>query len=355
MQLNKFQDFFSIFTPKCIGIDISDYSIESVELKNEGGKIILKNQLRMQVQPGIFESGKILNEEKMVETLKELREKLRKEGITNRNAIASLPESKVLIKVIHTPKVLKEKQERENIYNRLGEVFPYDPDEIYWDYQKISENKDVTEVLVAAVENSIVDNFIRVFKKAGFNLLALDTESLSIARTLASDIKDGMANLIIDSGARATNLIVVDKNGVRVTGSINIAGNAFSKDLMDNLGVTLKDADEIKEKIGLDKAKNEGKILIKSWEEVVKETSRLIQYFETKYEKKVTKIILCGGSALLPKLPEFLKEQFNIPAELATLNLPIKDKRINIFMINAVGLAMRGISKNPKVGINLLF
>lgn len=351
---SKFKESFGWLTPKCIGVDVSDFSIEVAQLKKKGKTYVLKKKARIPVPNGVFEAGKIIDQEKMVEILKKLKEVLRKRGIKNKNVIASLPEPKVLLKTIHLPKNLRDKEKTEKIESRLAELFPYDPEELYWDYEVVKEGSDSDKAIVVAVEGEVSRDYKDVFMRAGFRPQVLDTESLSIARALSERLDKEQACLVVDSGARTTNLNIFDINGVQVTGLVNIAGNDFTSSISQILKITTKEAEKLKRRAGVNARKKTGQILIKSWSQIIDEIKRIISYYEEKHNDKVVKIILCGGSSLLPGLPDFLHKKIGLKVEYAAMNIPVQDKMITMFMINAIGLAMRGVSKNPKKGINLL-
>lgn len=352
---NKFKESFGWLTPKCIGIDVSDFSIEAVEIKKKNKSYIIKNKARIPVPAGIFEAGTIIDQAKMIEVLKKLKEVLRKRGIKNKNVIVSLPEPKVLLKIIHIPKNLKDKEKIEKIESRLVELFPYESDELCWDYEIVKQGTENDKAIIVAVENNISKDLKNVFLKAGFKPRVLDAESLSIARTLGINLNEGQACLVVDCGARTTNLNIIDSDGAQVTGLVNLAGNDFTNKIVNSMKITNKEAEKLKRSTGLNSRKKAGQIIIKAMSEILNEINRMINYYEEKHNNKVVKILLCGGSCLLPGLPEFINKKTGLNTEYATLNIPVQDKKITIFMINAVGLAIRGASKNPKKGINLLF
>jgi len=94
----------SFFTLKhSFGLDISDYSVEILELSNKN-KVIAFN--RIILEPGIIKNGLILEKKLLVEKLKKL---IAKTHLSTNQVVLCLPESKVFIHIFKIPKGLKGK------------------------------------------------------------------------------------------------------------------------------------------------------------------------------------------------------------------------------------------------------
>jgi Tfp pilus assembly PilM family ATPase len=158
---------------------------------------------------------------------------------------------------------------------------------------------------------------------------------------------------------------------LRLSSSINIAGDKFSQALMEKLDVPFREAEELKKEVGLDPTKMEGKIFLilqKDIRVIISEIQKIGQYFEEKTGKSLEKIILAGGSATLPRFPEYLSENLQKPVLIGDpwkkINIDILKRKENFekaMEINpilygpAIGSSLRGLVKDPKkADINLL-
>jgi type IV pilus assembly protein PilM len=85
--------------------------------------------------------------------------------------------------------------------------------------------------------------------------------------------------------------------------------------------------------------------------DLANELRRSIEYYSTRYSQMPQRVLLCGGTAKMPNLAEFLSEQLGIPVEVAN---PIKNLKIKVTNISdrylseiapvfpvAIGLAIR--------------
>lgn len=306
------------------GLDVSDRSIEVLQL-NQRKKI--KAFGRVLLEKGIIENGNIINEEKLALKIREVVKKSKARG---RKVVFSLPESKVFIHFF---------EDREDVSGQAKKIIPLDLNEVYF---------NIKGGLYVAVPKKIIDSYIAVLERAGLDPLAAETESVSLARTL--DAKDC---LIADIGARTTNISIFDKNGnLRLSTAINKAGNHFSGALAKTLDVSLKEAEELKKKCGLDQSKKNGRVLFilqKEFQVIVGEIKKAIDF----YGEDVRCIILAGGSAKMPKIADYFFSNLNINTVIAESSVAKQLKEKSALFNVAVGLALRETS-SKSFKINLM-
>lgn len=354
---------FILHTSKPFGLDISDYSIEMVSLGDsiENPKLLAIG--RKVLIPGIIKGGKILDKENLIKILKNLISNPQFGEIKTQKIIFSLPESKSFIHTFELPKDLKKSEISEFVKSQANQTFPFPLNELYFDFQ-IKGN----QVLLAAAPKEIVNGYLEIFKICQLQPMALENESTSWGRALIEGEEKPI--LIVDIGAKTTNLALFDTNELKLSFSVEIAGNKFTEVISEKLEILFREAEDIKKKFGLNPEMEGGKIFLilqKEILEIVKEIRRIENYFKQKTGKEIEKIILTGGSALLPYLPEYLSENLEKKVSIgdpwAKINIDIfkEGKSLkeileidSILYSTAIGLALRGLEKNPRAGINLI-
>jgi type IV pilus assembly protein PilM len=349
---------------KPFGLDISDYSIEIVSL---GGSIEKPSLLAMAgatLGPGVVEDSQILNKEKLKDALENLMKNPDFGRIKTKKLIFSIPESKTFVHIFKLPQGLNKQKEREFINSQAEKVFPYSLKELCLDF-RISEK----EVFLAAVPQNIINGFLEVFKSCQLQPLALDIESASLATALID--KRDVPVLIVDIGTRTSDFSVFNEKGLRISISFEVAGNSFTQVLSEKLKISFQEAEILKREIGLNPGPKQGKVFLilqKEIQAIIQQIREIGGYFWQKEGRKIEKIILAGGSAMLPHLPEYLSD--NLEKEVTVgdpwqkINIDILKKKeyfkkalqINpVLYSTVVGSALRGLAKNPqKAGINLL-
>lgn len=359
----------NFFQKESLGLDISDHSIEIVLLRGSIQDPKLLAMSRQILEPGIVENGKVVNKEGLKKALKSLISNPKFGKVKTKKFIFSLPESRSFIHVFEIPQGLKKEKEKEEINSRLFQTFLYPPEDLYFDFQIQDIKKDKKEILLVGASRIIVEDYLEVFKSCQFQPKILETESESMGRALISEEKGSV--LIADIGARTTNFSVFNNRKLRASITVNIAGNEFTKAIAENLRVSFKEAESLKREIGLNPRQKEGKIFLilqKEIQGIITEIKRIKEYLKGKGEDTVKKIILAGGSAIIPYLSEYLAE--NLSREVivgdpwAGINIDILKKEeyfkealkvTPILYSTVIGSALRGLAKDSKKeGINLL-
>ncbi|OHA51229.1 MAG: hypothetical protein A3A80_03985 [Candidatus Terrybacteria bacterium RIFCSPLOWO2_01_FULL_44_24] len=166
-------------------------------------------------------------------------------------------------------------------------------------------------VLLVAVPREVVDKYVRVAKLAGVELRGLEVETFSMVRALLRDNED--TNLLLDIGARSTNITIVDGGAIRMSHNLDISGNEFTRALAHSLGVNMKRAEEHKITSGILQKGGElesSRALIPLIDAIMQDAEKIMNIYYRKYGHKVVRIMLGGGSTNLPGLVEYLSSRF---------------------------------------------
>ncbi|MDO8499376.1 MAG: type IV pilus assembly protein PilM [bacterium] len=239
----------------------------------------------------------------------------------SKTAVVSLPVSAVFHALVTLPEMKKE-DFNTSLRAEIKKLLPRPLEEMALDYQivKSTNPEDKNQrVLVNAVPGELVQFYSKVFHQAGLTLDALEPESSALTRSLVG--KDNAVTMLIDIGAERTNFFIID-NAVPVTNhSIEIGGNKINAILQAKLGVKDADAEQIKldlsiNNIGSMEAKN---AFIKMLMPVIDPIEKEIEYSFGLYirqsgneNRRPEKIVLTGGSALLPGIADYLSNKFQI-------------------------------------------
>lgn len=357
---------FNFFSKSSIGIDISDRSIEAVSLGGRAESPRLLAMGRAILEPGVLENGRIMDKEKLKNSLLGLIKKPNFGSIRTKKIVFSVPEPKIFIHILKMPEDLKEQDKIEFIRFQASQTFPYLLKDLYFDF-KISG----TEVLISAASKAIVNDFLEVFKSCGLQTLAVGIESENLARSLIFNQNAGDPVVIADVGTKTTGFSIFDKGELKISISIEVAGDKFTQSISEKMGVSPKDAESLKKEIGLNPEPKQGKVFLilqNEIQEIIQEIKKIRLYFKEAEGREIRKIILAGGSSTLPYFAEYLNDNLEIPVVIGDpwvrINIDILKRKeylkealgINpIFYAAAIGSALKGLTNNPeKDGINLI-
>ena len=349
-----------------LGIDVSDRSLEVIQLKRSFGKPLVMSYGRQKIGGGIVEDGRILKPAALTEALQRLLRQSRPEPIKERLCVLSLPESQVFSHVFSLPSVLSDEQVRRAILLEAEQFIPIPLRECYYDFYTLGKFGDLQEVCFVATRRGVVHQYLETFRSAGLLPVVFEPESSSLVRALVRrGFGDrGSAVVMLDIGARTTNAHLIRQG--QVIGSLTIprAGSHFTAAVAAALKLDSAAAETKKCSDGVDEHRGSGEVfsaMVPVLEPIVNEIRRYIAYAGNHRKLTVRQIVLTGGSVLLPGMPEYLSLQLGCPAAVGNPLSRLRFGRVALpagqtaLYANVIGLALRGMSKDPvSGGLNLL-
>ncbi len=364
--------------PEAFGLDISDLSLKIVKLGKKGKFFNLTSFGEEKIKPGIIKGGEIKDEKALAKIIQQALVKIKGKGMGTKYVMVSLPEEKAFLQVIQMPRMSEEELRAAVIYEAENYI-PLPIEKMYLDSQLIPpvyNHLDHADVLIAALPKKTVDPYVSILKLAGLKPLALEIESLAIARSLIKNEVTTSPVLLIDLGATRTSFIVFAGHSLRFTSSIPVSSQGFTEIISKTLKVSLAEAEKLKIKHGLEekikleikdqkseKRVERGRIfeaLVPPLVDLIQQIKRHLEYYRTHAShehlppngKEVEKIYLCGGGANLKGLPELLTLELKVPVELGNPWINILPESLNeasglpfeesLRYTTALGLALRG-------------
>jgi len=354
--------------PEAFGLDISEVSLKIVNLERRGGYLNLASIGEIQIKEGVIRNGEIKDKESLIKSIKRAIAEVKGKKVSTKYVIASLPEEKSFLQVIQMPKILEEDLKSAVIFEAENYI-PLPIEEVYLDSQIVEpvvDHLDHYDVLISALPKKMVDPYVECFKAAGLKPLALEIESLSIARSLVKDELTSSPVLLIDLGATKTSFIVFSGHSLRFTFSIPVSSQKFTESIVRSMKIDQKEAERLKVKYGLQtQATKEGgevfDALIPPLTDLIEQIKKCLDYYQSHsgHEhlppdgQEVKKVFLCGGGANLKGLPALLSQQLELPVEIGNPWINILDEKNkekpkipleeSLKYATAIGLALRGI------------
>lgn len=241
----------------------------------------------------------------------------------SKNAVCSLPVSAIFHTIVTLPKI-DQKEFLGVLKAEIKKLLPYNIEDMVLDYQVLEDfsTEKVKKVMVSAVPKSIIEFYSKVFKRAGLILESLEPESTALERSLIG--RDKAVAMLIDMGAERSNLFIIDQSIPIMHHTIEAGGNKINRILASELGVSEENVTQIKHDLYKRSLSKTGDFINKErflemTKPVIDPIIRQIEYSLGLYlnqtgnqEKKPEKIILTGGSAMIPYFTEFLAEHFKM-------------------------------------------
>ena len=373
----------SIFSPKAnyLGIDIGTSSIKVVELANFKGRPRLVTYGFIEKKPA--EVRNLVDD--AVNTAAIINDIGAKARTSTKKVIAALPNFSVFTSILSLP-ALSKKELASAISWEAKKIIPLPLEEIILDWKIIDEPELKSEgqspkspdfpnnyssnqeaksikkifskpqknlkILLTGASRDLVKRYVDIFKAAGLTLLSLETENFALIRSLVGNDKSVI--MLVDLGATTSSLSVVERGLPALNRSLEMGGTMITRAISNSLNVNFDRAEQFKQDLSLGSETADNilpQTVEKSFLPILNEIKYTLNVYQEQNKRRVEKIILTGGSALLGNLAGYLSKLLNIntyigdpwarvifPTELK----PILDRLGSRFAV-AIGLAMRDI------------
>lgn len=361
-QLKSLKIQLGTATKTFVGIDVGTSSLKIVELTKAGGRIRLENYGEM-VAPSFYKepfrrfrkTTLLLSSEDIAKSIKGIYQEAK---LKSRNAVFSIPDFSTFFTTFTLPPMTREELDQAVEYEARQHI-PLPLSGITTDWQVVSGRisngrKQGTPlgIILVAVPNEVVNQYQEIAQLAELNLVAIEAEVFSLARSSAS-LEKGVV-ILVEIGDQSTTVTVVDDGFIKLSHSFDVGGNEFTWRISQALNIDYEAAEKLKKEQGLT---NYGQlktsikdILLPFIDLIIKEIEKVSKHIASE-NKKPEKIILTGGSALLPGLIEYISSTLKQKVVLADpFNLffypPILEstlKEMGPSWAVAVGAAMRGL------------
>jgi type IV pilus assembly protein PilM len=302
------------------GFDLGHSTIKMMQITTAGGESEVTGYGHVGFESKALKNGVIIDPELVAKQVYALTTEHMIGDITTKRVVASLPAANTYNRVLLLPE-LNDKELNEAVMLEAGQYIPLSIEELYVDYQISSRVKGgQVEVLMVAAPKVVVDSYITLFDLLGLEVALLETSIHAVSRIVEHADRTGIPTLIIDFGAVATDLAVVDED-VKITGSTEGGGETITNLIAKHLDITTRQAYSVKTDHGLDVGKKQRQIL-KALEPLLKklliEIRKMHRYYEERSAKKrkVEQIIILGGGANLPGLSAYLTDKVRLPTRL---------------------------------------
>jgi type IV pilus assembly protein PilM len=352
---------FNFLEQKIFGLDLSDLSVKIAQLRKGTNGIYLASYGKRDIPEGVLENGAIKNEDSLQEIIKTACREVKGARLKTKYCVVSLPETEAFVRVVQLPKMKKEEL-AEAIKWETESHIPLPIGDVYFDWQVIKplkEDDTHSDVLVGALNKSLVDPYLSVLKKAGLRPVVFEIESIATARSLVKEEFSARPVMIIDVGARRSSFIIFSGRTVHFTASVPIANEYFVNEISKHLSVSREEAKKIKFEYGLSQEKGIAEALSPALGELVSHIKKYIDFYREHglaghfENKEIYKILLCGGGASFSGLSAFLAKELKIEVETGNpwvnilgktpYKIPELSYEQSVGYSTALGLALRGL------------
>ncbi|QJQ97057.1 MULTISPECIES: type IV pilus assembly protein PilM [Halomonadaceae] len=340
-----------------IGVDITSATVKLIELKRTASQYQVDSYAVRPLREGAVIERRIRDMDAVVEALKRAVEQAR---LTSRRACAAVPASATITKTLTFPASLNDDEIAARIQLESDKHIPFPFSEVAFDFQRLGLNArygDQQDVLLVACRQRDVSQLTEALLQAGLEPAAVDVETFAMERAFAElrqqlpgPESDDCAALI-DLGANMNAFHVLSHGRITYSRDTVFGGRQLTEDIRSRYGLSYEEAGLAKKRGGLPDD-YVAQVLTPFLDTVVQQVGHSLQLYYTAGRKhEVKRLILAGGSSVIPGLSERLASDSGMEVVIANPFLGMKvNSRIDIHtlsddapaMLTACGLAMRG-------------
>lgn len=302
-----------------VALDIGTYSIKAIE-GSTGHKIHVKRIVEAYNTTGIAVPGDDVSVEKVGKLVSAV---FTEHSLATNDVRLSIPETAVSTKVISIPS-LSDAELASAIGWQAEQHIPIPPEDLTLEYEVLyrppkSANQPM-KVLLVGVRKQVVARYLSMFHDLGIEPTIMESQVLSVVRSLGFEQSDP-PTLIVNMGASSMNLAVVIGQLPSFVLSHLSGGQLLNKSLEQSLGLDAAQAEQYKCTFGLDPQQFEGKVsaaLTGPVNLLVAEMRKTIQFnLSQNPDQPVKRMVLTGGTALLPGLVQHITRELGIEVLVA--------------------------------------
>jgi type IV pilus assembly protein PilM len=328
---------FSLFSSKnrIINIVLTDHSIRMLELKQVNPPAAQRWSERF-LPPGIITEGKITDLDSLANILDEC---IQDWKIQRRQVRFLVPDQLVIIRKVSVPVEIRDDEIQGYLYLELGSSIHLPFEEPVFDYYSLDVNGKTRDLLLFAAPEQQVMEYSKLLSKLKLDPVAADISPLALYR-LYNQLDLARVNEVlftVQFDLTSVNLTIFQENIPLVMRQFDLPFNIDHWDIKTDRSGRLVfrytgDMDE----------------LVIQFEDIFREINKLTDFYRyslNNEQKDITKFLLNGDHPMLSAIKEEMKERFEIPVDVITLETETKGHRNQtpISLLLPLGLALKGV------------
>jgi type IV pilus assembly protein PilM len=305
-----------------VGLDIGSSAVKAVELRAAGRGFKVAAYGSEPVPANAIVDGAIADAGAVSDAIRRLFD--HHKAFKTKEVCASLSGNAVIVKKITLP-VMTETELSESIYWEAEQYIPFDIQDVNLDYQILDpgtgpDSRGSMDVLLVAAKKEKISDYTSVIADAGRTPLIVDVDAFALqnAYEVNYGLEPGRVVVLLNAGASAININILQGDQSVFTRDISMGGNAYTEAVQRDLDLPFEAAEQLKKGIPVDGATFEEAqpVLRAVTENVLLEIQKTFDFFKaTASSEQMDCIMLSGGASRVDGFKEMLQQRFNAPVE----------------------------------------
>lgn len=304
-----------------LAIDIGTYTLKAISGK-PGKAVVIDKVVEAFNTTGIVVPTDEPQTEKLVEMVGNL---ISDHKLPTTDVRLSLPESIISTKIINMPR-LSDAELSSAIGWQAEQYIPIPPEELTLEYKVLyrppkNNPNEQMRVLLIGTRKTLVDKFIMTFNYLGIEPTLLETQILSVVRSLQFETTDP-TTLIVHLGANTMTLAVVHEGELAFVFNHMSGSQTLTKSLQGAIGLDADQAEQYKRQYGLDESQFQGKVeqaLLPAVKVLTDAMQKATRFFVNQNPTAtIQRVLLSGGGVQLPNFVPHVANTLGAEVLIAT-------------------------------------
>nr|WP_296070443.1 type IV pilus assembly protein PilM [uncultured Actinoplanes sp.] len=309
-----------------IGLDIGSTSIRAVEVRRAKDEYSLSNFGQVPLPPGTMHGGVVQDPIAVTAALKQLWAACK---FGTRNVALGVTNPQLVVREMAVSN-LPAKDLRQALPFQVKDALPLAVEKALLDFYPLEDPGDSPTVrgLLIAMPRDAVMSLVSAVERAGLHVKGVDLATFALLR--ATSRLDAQVEAIVDIGLDVTSVVVHADGEPLIVRTVPRGGVEITQSIADRLAISPAEAEELKCRYGLhgDGRPETAEAAVEAVRSLVSELRSSFTYLASgERQKQVTRLALCGGSALMPGLAEHLQNELRISVLYADGASRLRDTR----------------------------
>ncbi|TAH33527.1 pilus assembly protein PilM [Candidatus Saccharibacteria bacterium] len=301
-----------------IGLDISLTSLKLMSIDTRKWSVL--GYASVDVDPNKLQTSLSSDGRYLTEMLIELRKNIAGNLVSD-HVVMGIPTIKTFARSIELPHDIKGML-KDAVELEAEQYIPVPVSQLYIDYEVTGKTDTSISIMMCAVPQKLIDTCVSAASSADFQVTMIEPGMNAAARLLKVTENGDLPTVIVDIGAAATDVAVLD-GAIKVTGGVPVGGNTFTIDISKKLKVPLETAHQLKVLNGLNVSPRQTKIreaLEPNLKKISDEIKKIIRYYNERLTdgKKIEQVLIVGGGSNVPGIGDYFTDSIIIAARVAS-------------------------------------
>lgn len=310
---------FSRGSKSTVGLDIGANSIKMVKLNHTKGGYSVGALALRELPPEAIVCDEIRDREAVIFNIQSVADEC---DLNAKDVVVSISGHALITDKLIIDKKTGAEAEQAILFE-AEQRSPFDVDDVALDHHVIRTNEETNkmDVLLVAARKEFLQSFLGLVRDCGLHPVAVDTDAFAVYNAYVNnyEVDPNRTTVLVNIGHDVTNVLYIHDGYYHSTRDLSVGTraifNAIQQEFRLNHELTTR-AIQGRTEGAIDQDMLKATIVSAS-EEMINSLELAFNYFKSQAKTEAIEwMVLSGGGALIPYLPEFVQSKLQIPLEI---------------------------------------